>query len=244
MKILTFALSRLHNDEHFQFQMSFKNLVLTFSLLAMKLGGLFSNFQLLLDNEAIALDKVLKSTLTKQMEIADNLRDETFRGFSDAVKSAHNHFRIEVRQAAERLQVLLDRYGNLAAKSDEGETGSLIALINDLNTTYAADVAIVGLNEWVTELNANNLAFDNLKNNRYTEQTKRTQLVMKQERAKVDAVYNQMVDLINAYILVEGETPYADFVNELNQRIVSHSNTLAIRQGVGAKAAGATGSTK
>jgi len=244
MKILNFALSRLHHDEHFQFHTSLKNLILTFSLLVMKLGDLFTNFQQLLDNEGIALDKVLKSAITKQMEIADDLRDETFRGFCDAVKSGLKHFRADVRQAAQRLQVLLDRYGNLAVKPDDGETGSLIALINDLTTTYAADVAMVGLNEWVAELNANNLAFDNLKNSRYTEETKRTQLIMKQERVKVDAVYHQIVDLINAYALVEGEAPYADFINELNRRIKSHSNTLAIRQGLGAKDADAPAATK
>jgi len=244
MKILNFALSRLHHDEHFQFQTSLKNLLLTFSLLTMKLGMVFTNFQQLVDNEGIALDKVLKSTFTKQMEIADNRRDETFRGLCDAVKSGLKHFRADVRQAAERLQVLLDRYGNLAVKPDDGETGSLIALINDLNTTYAADVALVGLNDWVAELNANNQAFDNLKNSRYTEETKRTQLIMKQERAKVDTVYHQMTDLINAYMLVEGEAAYADFVNELNRRIISHSNTLAIRQGLGAKDADAPATTK
>jgi len=105
-------------------------------------------------------------------------------------------------------------------------------------------VALVGLNDWVAELNANNQAFDNLKNSRYTEETKRTQLIMKQERAKVDTVYHQMTDLINAYMLVEGEAAYADFVNELNRRIISHSNTLAIRQGLGAKDADAPATTK
>lgn len=235
MKISDFSLSRLRNEEHLQFHTSFKNLVLLTTAAALKIDLLFSTYLTLFANEELALDKVGKSSITDELADADTARDDLFRGLADAVKSARNHFRAEVRAAAKRLQVVLDSYGNIAIKAYEAETGAINKLVIDFNETYAADMATVGLTEWVTELKAKNDAFDSLKNSRYSEEISKTQLLMSQERAKLDVTYREIVERINALIIVEGEANYAPFVDQLNHRIDEYSNMLAIRQGVNNK---------
>lgn len=231
MKISDFSLTRLHNEEHFQFHLSFKNLVVLLSAIALKIEMQFNTFVRQLAREQDALDKIAKSSITDELTDADNDRDEIFRGFCDAVKSALNHYRLEVRQAAGRLQIVVDSYGNLATKPYDAETGGIISFTADLQGTYAADVATVGLTEWVIELNAKNMAFDTLKNNRYTEEASKTQLRMKEERTKTDAAYRAIVERINALMLIEGDENYSTFVNELNKRIESYNNTVSIRRG-------------
>ena len=230
MKITDFALSRLRNEEHFHFFTSFRDLVLVFTVLALNIELLFNLFLAAYDNELAALDLIRKNAISDDLVDADDERDNVFRGMSDVVKSALNHFNADVRAAAKRLQVVLDTYGNLAIKSYDAETGGLNSLINDFTTTYAADIATVGLTEWVTELQAKNKAFDDLKNNRYSTEAAKTILRMKEERVKTDAVYRQLVERINALIVVEGEGAYAGFVNELNKRIEGFDNTISIRR--------------
>jgi len=237
MKVTDFALTRLRNEEHFQFFTSLRDLVLVFTALALKIEVLFNLFLVAYANELAALDVVRKNAISDDLVDADEERDSVFRGLSDAVKSALNHFNADIRAAAKRLQVLLDTYGNLAIKPYDAETGGLNSLINDLNTTYTADVNTVGLVGWVTELKAKNKAFDDLKNHRYSDEAAKTILRMKQERVKTDAIYRQIVERINALVVVEGEAAYAGFVNELNKRIEEYDNTISIRRAKGKKTA-------
>ncbi len=243
MKINDFSLVRLRNEEHFQFFTSFRDLVLVFTALALKIEVLFTLFLAAYANELTSLDIIRKNVISDDLVEADDERDSVFRGMCDAVKSALNHFNAEVRAAAKHLQVVLDTYGNLAIKPYDAETGGLNSLINDFRTTYAADVATVGLTGWVTELAAKNKAFDDLKNNRYTDEASKTILRMKEERVKTDAIYHQLVERLNALIVVEGEAEYAGFVTELNKRIEGYDNTVSIRRAKGKKSGDAPAET-
>lgn len=244
MKITDSALSRYRNEEHFQFFTSFRDLVLVFTLAVLKIELLFNLFLAAYANELAALDVVRKNAISDDLVEADDERDNVFRGMSDAVKSALNHFNADIRAAAKRLQIVFNTYGNLTIKPYDAETGSLNSLINDFTTTYAADVATVGLTEWVTELAAKNKAFDDLKNNRYSDEASKTILRMKQERVKTEELYRQIVERINALIVVEGSAAYSEFVAELNKRIEGYNNTIAIRRAKGKKTAVAPAEAK
>lgn len=54
---------------------------------------------------------------------------------------------------------------------------------------------------------------------------------MRKVRVEVDEAYRIMVKKINALIIVNGEAPYVDFVNKLNQRIEAYTTNLAIYKG-------------
>lgn len=231
MKIKNVHLNNFRNNEHVQFQTRFKNLVERLSAKILKIEALFNTYLLLYSQEIEAFDVIRKSDLVQLSEDADDLRDNTFRGMCHILESAHKHFRSEVREAAARLQVVFDYYGDLANETREGETADMSKFIVELKGKYAADVAIVGLTEWVTELKTNNDAFDQLKQNKTTEASVRTQLKMKQERAKVDIAYSNIVAQINALILVEGETNYTVVTNELNALIDEYNIIIAKRKG-------------
>ena len=155
------------------------------------------------------------------------------------VKSAANHFNSEKREAAARIQLIFDYHGNLTNRPYDEETAAISKLTEEL-LKHAADITLLGLTEWIAELQANNKAFDDLKKSRYTETSSKTQLRMKEVRVLSDAAYAKVTEHINALMVINGEAAYAKHVNELNQRIDSYSKMLARRKGRNAKDAAAT----
>lgn len=235
MKILNVKSDRFRNEEHFQFQTEFKDLVENYTPGALNIADIFAAYLLVYLNEAEALDVVRKSAFTVEIAGADHLRDVTYRGLCDTVKGAANHFKPAKREAAVRLQVVLGHFGNINEKTFDQQTASISALINDLNTSYAADVATLNLAEWVTELHENNTAFEVLMNKRYSSDSERTQLKMKEVRIEIDAAYRAITYRIEALIIVNGPENFTPFVNELNVRIEKYNNNLAQRKGRNAK---------
>lgn len=235
MKIIKIHLTNLRNEEHYQFQTDFKGLIDRYTAAALGIETAYAVYLLLYADEGVALDVIRKSAITAEITEADLHRDTIFRGLSDAVKACGNHFNSNVKEAAARIGVVLGHYGNLTLKPYDEETAAITALVTDLQTTCAGDIATAGINEWINELLESNTAFDTLKKERYTEEAGKTQLKMKEVRLKTDAAYTTITERINALMIVNGETAYKEFVNELNQRIEQYNLVLAQRKGRNAK---------
>jgi len=236
MEILSINSVKLQNEEHFKFQTDFRGLVESFTPAALGIEALYTAYLPFYFNESEVIDVIRKSLVTEDLAIADTLRDTTFRGLAGTVKSATNHFKPELQKSADRLQVVFDNYGNVAIKPYEQETVAINKLVLDLQESYASDIAALGLIEWVAELKAQNVAFDNLRKTKHTEDSSKTSFKMKIERSNVDEKYRAIVKRINALIEVHGSEAYSSFVGELNARITVWTNTIAQREGRNAKA--------
>lgn len=237
MEILSINSMKLQNEEHFKFQTDFKGLIDKFSPRILNISPQYVDYMIYYNNEQEALDVVRKSAITEDLTIADILRDSTYRGLVGTVKAALSHYNTELRASATRIQVVFDNFGNIAVKPYEKETVAINQLVMDLLVTYPTDVAALGLTEWVTELKAQNTAFDNLKKLKHTEESVRTSFKMKTERGNVDQKYRAIIKRINAHIEINGLTTYLGFVIELNNRISVWNHAIAQREGRNAKKA-------
>ena len=231
MKIISFYLKNLRNEEHYQFQTDFKGLVVQHDATSLGIEVDFNNYLPLYAEEGEAIDKIIKSAITEELSDADKKRDFTFRGLCAAIDAGCHHFNAAKQHAAKNLQVVIDRYGNVGDKPYDEETAAISALVVDMETTYAPDVATLGIGDWIVELKANNLSFDTIKNNRYTEEGSKTQLHMKEVRTTVDAAYRIIAEHLHALIIVNGDVHYKDFVNALNLRIEHYKMVLSQRNG-------------
>ncbi|MCX6270433.1 MAG: DUF6261 family protein [Bacteroidetes bacterium] len=231
MKTETIALLLLHNEEHVQFQSEFESLVNHFGAKTLGIEKVFAPFPDLLKKEKETLEIIRKSAATALLAEADHERDNLIRGLIFGVKSALYHFDEEKQSAAERVKILFDQFGNIAVKPYAEETSAVNKLLEDLKGSYAADVALLNLSDWIPELTARNQEFDILMKTRYTEDAGKTGLQMKQARKVLDAVYHSITDQITALILINGDTEYAFFVAELNARVVKYNTILARRKG-------------
>ena len=231
MKILNALLSRFTNEEHFQFHTELKGLVENFTPVTLNIEAAWAVYESLYADESHALDVIRKSALTGNLVGADDYRDGLGRGLVYTVKGATSHFDPVKKAAATRLMVALDHYGNIGRKSYDEQTAAINSLVNDLNTGYAADVAALGIGDWVAELQSANAAFSALMQERYSEEAAKTQLTMKEARVQLDGAYRAITERIGALIIVNGERDYESFVAELNQRIERYNNMVALREG-------------
>lgn len=108
-------LSRLINEEHFQFHTEFKTTAPAFTSISLNIEAKFDNYLLKYDEEDEALVFINKSTFTNQIAASDAKRDNIFQGLRDTVKAARNHY-TPAKKAANTLMVIFDAHGNVAAK--------------------------------------------------------------------------------------------------------------------------------
>jgi hypothetical protein len=224
-------LSKLHHNEHFQFHTEFRDLVEESDPVMAIIQNEFDSHYTLYVQEDGCIKKVLKSETTLKRNEADKKRDTTFRGFANSVKSALDHADPKVQDSAYRLDILLKSYGNLARKPYHEETAGIYNLLEDLKEKYAADITILKLEDWVVELENNNIAFEKLVKLRFTEIEQATGLKTQDVRKSIDKVYLDIVERIKALILLEHNPLYETFARQLNARISIYNNLIAQRKG-------------
>ena len=209
----------------------FSDSVTRFDAQSLSIAKGFAQFETLLAQELDTLQVVRRSATTDQLATADAERDKLFRGFDDTARGMLNHFDPAKREAAARLRVVLDQYGNIARKPYDEETAAISKLVGEAGGALATDITTLGLTDWIAELDRRNQTFDALMKSRYTETAVRTDLRMREVRLEVDAAYHAMVDRLDALMLINGEEAYEPFVRELNARVDRYNDIIAQRRG-------------
>jgi len=225
------SLSHYQNDEHYNFHTEVNGLITYYTAASLLIAAEYATYFPLLGEEGEALNFVRKNSYSTLVAQADVIRDNTIDGMDDAIKSGVKHFNAEVREPAKRLKILRASSGDITRKAYSKESGDIVKLLSDLKGPYAADVAAAKISDWVVELEANQNNFVATQNHRYDEEGEKTRVRMKKVRVEVDEAYRIMVKKINALIIVNGEAPYVEFVNKLNQRIDVYTTNLAIYKG-------------
>jgi hypothetical protein len=151
------------------------------------------------------------------------------------VKSAANHFNADKRNAAGKIRIVLDYYGNIAAKAFDQETAAVDDLLRELNDNHVADVQLLGLTDWLIQLDVENQKFKTLMSERYAETAKRPSTRMKAARSETDKALRALLDMVEALAAVNGADVYLPFVNELNAVSERYKNQLAQAAGRRAK---------
>jgi hypothetical protein len=180
-----------------------------------------------LNIEVDTLDIVLKSEYTGEISAQDSVRDGIFRGLADAVKSALHHFNADKRSAAEKISIVVENYGNIAAKSFDQETAAIDDLLRELNNSHAADIQLLSLDDWLSQLDSENRTFKELMSKRYAETARRPATRMKAARAGTDSALRALLDMLEALVAVNGPDTYLPFINELNAVSERYKNQIA-----------------
>lgn len=221
----------LRNEEHHGFNTEFNDLIIVFTPAALGIEAKYTEFLPLYNNETEALDVIRKSDKTAKLSVADHKRDDTTSGFKCMVEGYTYHFVDKKREAAERLEIVLDSFSGINRKGYAAQTSATDKLVDVLLSDYSEDLALLKLSEWVVELKANNGAFKDLSDERYSDDATKTSLKMKDVREEIDDAYRKITNLINALVLVNGPEAYTPFIKELNQRIEKYNLIIAQRKG-------------
>jgi hypothetical protein len=222
-KIKAIIFSYLRNEAHYEFLWIFRHLVDEYQQVKTLLGGLFNAFLALLDTEKKLLDAARASALTKQIADADHRVDRAVSGIKATVNAARHALDPAVAEAARVLYVRLREFGNIRGKAYEEESAAVQVLLNDLNSTYAPQVALVNMQTWVAELMDAEAAFTQLYLQRGGEVASRPQERMTDIHRQIEASYHSMTTLIDASAIVDASSVYDEFIAKLNAQVTYFS---------------------
>jgi hypothetical protein len=220
MKILTLHSSHLRSEAHYQFYLLLQKLYGNHPNVEAIVASLMAKFDELISLEGTLVDAVKGSKYTEKIEEADSRIDRDIVGINSVIDSGLHHYDPQVVEAAKALAVRMKSFrGEIEKKAYEEESAAVKILVKDFQTTYSEQVSIVGLDNWITELSGAQSSFEELFIKRNKELAGRPQQKLTKVRSEVDTVYRNMVSLITAYTLLNGEDSTIEFIEELNREI-------------------------
>ena len=228
MKIENIKSYLLSNALHLQFFIAVLDLIRKFGNVFSKVTAQTEILQAAVDKEDLCYKVVRKSDISAAKRKSDNERDTVVRGLKDAVKSSLRHFDANIRDAAQRIKIVIDAYDTpkpLISLPYDAETVAVNNLLQEFDGKYAADIRTTGLSAWVEELRARNNDFDALTKAYNEQQAEKPAFRPAGVRKDTDKAYQNIVAVINAMIILDGEDYYASFLAELNT-LVKHYNDL------------------
>ncbi|MDR1280105.1 MAG: DUF6261 family protein [Opitutaceae bacterium] len=237
MKLHTFELGRLRNEELFQFQTDLHSLLKNSDPVKTGLGAaLYGEFNRLRTEADAALQPARKSALTPILAEEDALRDQLYGALRDlATLYAQRHYEANKRPVAAQLLVTLDKYKrDIATGTYNEETAAITNLVEDLQAPAVAapQVDTLGLNGWVDALaNANNRFVTDLAA-RYAETAARPATgAMRDLRPVIEQNLRAIFEKTNALSLTAPDAPAATaidtFIAALNARIDYYARAAA-----------------
>ncbi|MDR2449537.1 MAG: DUF6261 family protein [Prevotellaceae bacterium] len=230
--IIRFAYEHLRNESHVEFHTTVNTLFSRFGPTALGIDALYAVYSSLLVEEIDALDIIRRSELTIEIEEKDQERDSLYRGFVDNVKSQLHHFDPVKREAARKVEIILEHYGNIAAKSLDEETAAIDDLYRELlKPENYPQVITLGLEPWMEELVQASRRLEQLMMDRYNEAAKRPNVHMRSVRREVDKVFRAILDLLEALVRVNGPDTNRAFITELNVVMGRYKDIMAQEAG-------------
>jgi len=220
----------LQNEEHYGFHSYVDGLVEEATPSYLKIEPQAADYKLKLAIERTVLDVVRKSAYTIKLDEADSARDKPIRGFFKVVKGLLNHFDATIGEAAYHVDVINESFSNITRLSKEKQTNATLSYLDALKAANA-DIATLGLADWVTEIERTNTVYVELKKSSFDEKDLKPDTNMKAARVETDDSYDAIFSRINAFITIDGDAHYATFVTKLNNRIDFFNTAIAQRKG-------------
>jgi len=231
MEISEIRKSHLRNDEHFMLHTEFHNLLSTAGAENLRVATQFAAYTVLYNKEDEGLKRINKSALTARIQDEDKVRDELYDGMTALNTALLKSPAENKREAAKRLKIVFDTYGNISKKPINEQTSAIINILQELKGHYSADAALIGLTEYINLIETHNNALEALVRERYDESTAKTDVVMREARLALDAAYDDITARINALALLEGGAVCENFIRSLNTVIAKYTAILNARLG-------------
>ena len=228
----------LRNREHYNFNHEFCLLVKTTTPQLLGIEQNFGPFQTLIDQENLGIEELDASMYAQEVKDTDRRRRICIRGMHSLVKSYILHCDDDKRAPAKRVMAIFKKLGNIPQMPYPDETVAIKQLLEYLTgETYSADAHAIHLDDWIPEAQAANDAFIALEQSRYHEGAIKSNVNVKATRKAVDELFDKMIEIIEAKIVLASTPELVAFANELNQRIQYYNNLVEIRRGRHAAAA-------
>lgn len=229
-KIIEFGMSRPNNVEHYKIMNDVVGVLDRHATDDLGVDNEVKELKKCVADEGEALNLPRGNDFTEDKKRASGKLKLTVDGIDDQINSGLNHYEPQAKAAFKRLKTLWDANSEIKSQATNPKEGALKKVLVEFKGNYKADVTAAGIQGWVDTLEADYAACLNLEVKFDTASQSKTKLRSKSARKATDAWYNKIIEIINALIVVNGDAKYAAFVNDLNERLKWHNNSLAIRK--------------
>lgn len=225
--IENFDLSRLTNGMHFNYIETVLTKIATYETLLGRVNAQYLVLQKKKDAEDDVLKLSQKSLTTDEIVEADRKRDVLYMSYRKRVKASLDSPLDEEAAAAKEVNQSLKDYGIDPEMKLDDETGKLTNLITDHEGKLAEQVAALGLTQYITAMKEANELVKTLVAERADERAKQTVGALKAARAATDAAYKNLVQRVNALLVLEYDDSYQEFADYVNTEIKRYRTELA-----------------
>lgn len=229
--IAKLALSRLANAEYYQFLNLASAKVKEADPVVLKLKVAHDPLEAILPRLLSALNKELANEETKELSALDRLRDKNIIGINYVIDGYAYHNDANKVDAALLLKNYIDAQGKeISNQNYSTETASLTKITGAFKTEakYVAAVSLLGLTDFVNNLEAANLAFENKFKSRNTSLSEDKDVPsFGAVRKEATPLYQELISLIESRFKTAkadgvATEPYQKLINELNTLIDSY----------------------
>ncbi|MDR2908042.1 MAG: DUF6261 family protein [Bacteroidales bacterium] len=237
MNVKAPLLTNLRNEEHFQFMSDVADLLSAADeRVKTALGKNATDFTNLQKREDAALEQIRKNQHSKSLAEMDAARDTLYKGLM-LLTDAYASFAPQSNEAlaAEKVQGVIDHYGDFSRKPYNEQTGTLHNFIQELETGCTAALTTMHAEAFITTLKNINKEFQEVMNVRYDEKATTEVENLRDLRLEIDTLYRKIASIIESSIVIFEEQEYIDFAKKLNERVAYYNTTLKARKGVAAK---------
>ncbi|MDR3329502.1 MAG: DUF6261 family protein [Prevotellaceae bacterium] len=231
MRIYRINLRYLRNEEMFNFFTEFKAFVEETSPETLDVTELFATFLVVYGLIDEAMESTRKSAYSESIIELNSQRGETYRCGSLAVQSATCHFDPTLKEAGKTLIGLFERFGNLASRPYNEQTGGIINFIQEARGSFAPSVQTLALAGHIDELERRNNAFQAAVLGRNREAAVKPILNMPDLRNRAIGNYSDMIDRVDARMLLHGDERIESFIKLLNTNIERYKVAMKRRKG-------------
>ena len=175
--------------------------------------------------------KMSTAEQTKTNKSLDDERDELTTGFGGTVRNAKKSPLPGQAEAATVLEEVINRYNIKTDGEYEQQTMRTGQMCTDLLTNYQAQLTTLGLTAWVEALQAKNEEFNAAMTARTNSQAGYVKSELGQLRQQLITAYRNFVKMLNVVLIYEGDTAYADVVDQMNAEVRHYKQIIARKGG-------------
>lgn len=221
-QIQQISIQRINKGAHCQFISHILSAIEAYPAVEAKIHTFAEKLRVANEQENGALGVSRKSQVSDKYKMVDAVFNRSFRSYKKYISAFKKFPKKDLSEAAIILEQQLKDYNIRIKDKRANKLGLIVNWVNDLEENYATQVALLNLQTFVAKMKeTSSLMYD------YHEQ--RTEELMDyplgaalSSRQTSEDAYREMVRMVNALAVVEGDEVYSDFIDLANTYIKAY----------------------
>lgn len=221
-QIQQISIQRMNNGAHCQFLSATLGVAEEYPAAAAKFQPFVEKLQAAYDRETGAQLVSRKSEVVEKYKSLDTTFNHYFRAYKKFISSYKTLSEKDMSDAAEMLEQQLKEFHIRIKDKQANKLGLIKNWVVHLEENYATQVALLNMQTFVAKVREISFQMDSLFMERTDELTELQLGALQSARNKSDDAYREMVRMVNALAVVEGDELYSDFIDLMNVYIKSY----------------------